>query len=110
MLLRTDLFEKITGEFDLIVANLPYIPTGELAALSREVQSDPRLALDGGADGLDLVRRFAAEVGKHLAADGLIALEVGHDQGDATAALLMNAEVQSDLQGVRRFVLGSAIG
>jgi release factor glutamine methyltransferase len=108
-LLRTDLFEKITGEFDLIVSNLPYIPTAEIATLSAEVRRDPVLALDGGLSGLVIVERFLKEVGPHLSAEGLIALEVGHDQGHRTAELCRengfpNAEVRKDLANVERFV------
>ena len=108
-LLRTDLFEKVTGEFDLIVANLPYIPSAEIATLSREVRRDPSLALDGGPSGLEIVERFLKEVAPRLAAEGYIALEVGHDQGPRTAELcreagLTQAEVRGDLAGVQRFV------
>ncbi len=108
-LLRTDLFEKVTGEFDLIVANLPYIPTAEIATLSREVRRDPALALDGGASGLEIVERFIKEVSPRLSAEGSIALEVGHDQGPPTADLcraagFAEAHVRSDLAGVARFV------
>ncbi|MDB6139022.1 MAG: Release factor glutamine methyltransferase [Verrucomicrobiaceae bacterium] len=108
-LLRTDLFEKITGEFDLIVTNLPYIPTAEIASLSREVRRDPVLALDGGPTGLEMVRRFLKEVPPHLAEAGLLAFEVGHDQGEQTAELcreagFAKAEVKADLAGVGRLV------
>ncbi len=112
-ILRSDLFDKISGRFDLIVSNLPYIPSGEIAGLSREVRRDPPLALDGGPDGLDLVRRFLAAAPAHLQADGAIALEVGHDQGAATAELAAGLgyrqpEVLSDLAGIGRFVLATA--
>lgn len=112
-ILRSDLFDKISGRFDLIVSNLPYIPSGEIAGLSREVRRDPPLALDGGPDGLELVRRFLAAAPAHLQADGSIALEVGHDQGAATAELAAGLgyrqpEVLSDLAGIGRFVLATA--
>lgn len=107
---RSDLFEKIPGQFDLIVANLPYIPAAEINDLSREVRRDPILALDGGPDGLDIVRRFLTDVSTHLNPGGWIALEVGHDQGPATAELAKAAgfehiSQEKDLQGIGRFVL-----
>lgn len=112
-IVRSDLFEKISGEHDLIVSNLPYIPRGEIAELSREVRRDPVLALDGGPDGLDLVRRFLREAPAHLAADGEIALEVGHDQGAvvadlATAQGWREARTRPDLAGIERFVFARA--
>jgi release factor glutamine methyltransferase len=75
-------------KFQVIVANLPYIPTGDLAGLQREVQREPRLALDGGADGLDLVRRLieqSAGRAKHLL------LELGDGQADAAKTLCLRA-------------------
>lgn len=110
-LLRTDLFEKLEGQtFDVVVANLPYIPNGEIAALSREVRRDPILALDGGVEGMDLVVRLVEQVPAFLVDGGLLALEVGHDQGHRTADLctaqgLGEVRVVSDLAGVERFVL-----
>ena len=108
-LVRSDLFEKVTGEFDLIVSNLPYIPTDEIPSLSAEVRRDPRLALDGGPSGLVVVERFLKEVTPLLAENGLVALEVGHDQGHPTATLcqengLAKTEVRKDLANVERFV------
>ena len=111
-LLRSDLFEKVSSTFDLIVSNLPYIPTAEIQGLSREVRRDPVLALDGGPDGLDLVRRFLDEVPRHLTPQGVIVLELGHDQGAAVAALCQDqgwqsADIGSDLCKVPRFVFAS---
>lgn len=110
---RSDLFEKISGPFDLIVSNLPYIPRAEIPLLSREVRRDPVLALDGGPDGLDIVRRFLADAPARLAPGALIALEVGHDQGPETAAHASGlgyggAQVLADLAGVHRFVFADA--
>ncbi len=112
-IVRSDLFEKITGTFDLIVSNLPYIPSGEIPGLSREVRRDPLLALDGGLDGLDLVRRLIADAPRFLNSAGQVALEVGHDQGHVTAALFgeegyQTPEVLKDLAGIERFVLATA--
>jgi len=109
---RSDLFEKVPGQFHLIVANLPYIPAAEITTLSREVRRDPLLALDGGPDGLDIVRRFLTDAPAHLHPGGWVALEVGHDQGPATMELAATAGFESitqekDLQGIGRFVLAS---
>lgn len=106
--IETDLFSAITGTFDLIVANLPYIGETERTDLSPEVLHDPEMALFSGQDGLDLLCRFAAECSAFLNPGGLVALEVGHQQGQAVADLLSqaglsNCEVKSDLSGIARF-------
>lgn len=111
--LRSDLFEKITGTFDLIIANLPYIPTAEIASLSVEVRRDPLLALDGGVDGMRVIERFLTDALPHLNPNALIALEVGHDQGEAVAARCtslgyVQPATAADLTGIQRFVLASA--
>ncbi|MDZ4286657.1 MAG: peptide chain release factor N(5)-glutamine methyltransferase [Prosthecobacter sp.] len=110
---RSDLFDKIAGSFDLIVANLPYIPSGEIPTLSREVRRDPVLALDGGPDGLDIVRRFLSEAPPHLNPGAFIALEVGDDQAHRAAEHARHLGYQSirtfsDLAGIERFVLAQA--
>ena len=97
--------------FALIVANLPYIPTGDLASLSPEVRAEPALALDGGPDGLALVRRLVAAAPGLLAAGGALALEIGAGQAAATADLLQAAgladvRARRDLAGVERVVSG----
>lgn len=111
--LRSDLFEKISGSFDLIIANLPYIPTGEIGSLSAEVRRDPHLALDGGPDGKRIIERFLTDALPHLNGNALIALEVGHDQGEAVAALgtslgYTQVTTTADLAGVHRFVFAVA--
>ena len=84
-----DLFAPVADEvFDLVVANPPYIATAVIATLDREVQREPRLALDGGADGLDVLRRLVAAAPAHVAPGGLLALEHGHDQADAVRGLV----------------------
>jgi release factor glutamine methyltransferase len=97
--------------FGLVVANLPYIPTGEIAGLPPEVGCEPRLALDGGPDGLDLVRALIAQADGALASGGALVLEIGDGQAPATAGLLRAAgfeDVQSrrDLGGIERVVSG----
>lgn len=107
-----DFFAPVAGSFGLIVSNPPYIASDVIAGLDREVRlHDPRLALDGGPDGLDAYRAILAGIGDHLAAGGLLAVEIGWDQGDAVAALfrtagLMEIEVHRDLGGRERVVSG----
>ncbi|MFC7335825.1 peptide chain release factor N(5)-glutamine methyltransferase [Haloferula chungangensis] len=106
--LQSDLFSEIPEDqsFDLIVANLPYVPDAE--ELAPEVRHDPALALFGGADGMDLIRRFIPEAAKRLAPGGWLALEIGHDQSVETEKLLHAASLTDvltlkDLSGIPRF-------
>ena len=97
--------------FSLIVANLPYILSADLAALPPEVRVEPRLALDGGADGLDLVRRLVDAAPLLLAPGGALALEIGAGQAAATVALLvaggfLDPRTRQELAGVDRVVSG----
>jgi release factor glutamine methyltransferase len=76
------------GRFDLIVSNPPYIPTPTLADLQPEVRDhDPRLALDGGTDGLQFYRRLAAEAPAYMTSDATLMAEFGDDQQDAITAI-----------------------
>ena len=104
---RSDLLENVTGEFDLIVANLPYIDPAEVAQLAREVRHDPLTALDGGAGGLEIFQRFVPQAARHLR--GRLALEIGHGQAAALTDLLaahnfQDIRTQSDYQGRHRFL------
>lgn len=97
--------------FDLVLANLPYVPTGE--TLATELAYDPSLALFGGEDGLDIVRRFIADALPHLNSGALVMLEVGHDQGERTRAMMEQAgytdtRVLTDMSGKARFPMGYA--
>lgn len=97
--------------FALVLANLPYVPDGE--QVSAEVEHDPATALYGGADGLDIVRRFLKDALPHLADKALIMLEVGHDQGEATRAEMerlgyTDSRVLTDMSGKPRFPMGYA--
>jgi release factor glutamine methyltransferase len=105
---QADLLEGATGAYTCIVANLPYIASSVLPTLSREVQHDPRLALDGGTDGLDLIRKLILQAKEHLTG-GTLALEIGDDQADDVSAFLTkenyrDMDVASDYGGCRRFV------
>ena len=107
--IESDLFANIDGTFDLIVANLPYVPERDRETLSPELAHDPDLALFSGLDGMDLVRKFCKQVGEYLCPAGLLAMEVGHDQGEQTANLLRQdsslheIETRADLSGIPRF-------
>ena len=106
---QSDLMPPGEERFDLITANLPYIPSGEIAGLSREVRHDPILALDGGADGLDLVHRLIPLASTRLAPGGHLLLEIGAGQSEAVTALLAGHNYRDiaalpDYQGVLRFV------
>lgn len=88
-LLQSDLFAEVTGVFDLIVSNPPYVATA--ATVDAEVRHEPSRALFAGADGLDVVRRLIAAATNHLAAGGWLLFEHGFDQGAAVRELLETA-------------------
>jgi release factor glutamine methyltransferase len=107
------LAELAESGFDFVVANLPYVPTAELAGLSREVRRDPALALDGGVEGLDLVARLAREALPRMRAGGQLALEIGHDQAERVQKLLAESgwtgiSTAPDYQQISRFVFALA--
>ena len=110
---QSDLFAEIPERFDVITANPPYIESAEIETLSVEVRDhEPRLALDGAADGLAFYRRLAAESGAHLKPGGRLYLEIGMSQGAAVASLLKAAafsdiQIIRDLAGRDRIVKGS---
>jgi len=103
-----DIAEGVSGPFDLIVCNPPYVAHGDIAALASEVRDyDPAVALDGGADGLDGYRAVAAEARRLLAAGGRLILELGAGQEQAVCALFTKAgltpgAIRRDLAGIPR--------
>ena len=106
---KSNLLAAVDGPLDLVAANLPYIPTAELAALQAEVQRDPAVALDGGADGLAIIRRLLPEAAAKLRAGGVLAMEVGLDQTGVLAAELSahgftGTRILKDHQGRDRFI------
>jgi release factor glutamine methyltransferase len=108
---RGDWDDGLEAGFDLVVSNPPYIPSGDIAALQPEVASfEPRLALDGGPDGLDAYRRLGPATGRLLAPGGLAAFEIGLGQADSVrgimaAAGLRHIATARDLAAVERCVL-----
>ena len=108
---RSDVFSKLPLEkkFDIIVSNPPYIPAGDIAGLDKDVQQEPRGALDGGADGLDFYRRITAEAMDHMAEEGVLAFEIGISQAAAVQQLCLDAgfvttAVRKDYAGIERMV------
>ena len=79
-LFASDLFASVAGRYDLIVCNPPYVNSASMAALPPEYRAEPALALAGGADGMDLVRRIVAEAPAHLSDDGVLVLEIGNER------------------------------
>ncbi len=101
-----DLLEPLPEQVDVIVANLPYIPTGRIPTLQPEVQQEPQLALDGGPDGLDQVRRLLAQAPGKLNSPGIILLELDPEQFPAAEAIARHhfpeAEITAEQDLTRR--------
>lgn len=123
-LLSGDLFDALNGyvplappalrTFDLITANPPYIPSAEVETLVPDIRSfEPRIALDGGTNGLDLVKRIVEQARKYLAPGGVLALEIGDGEADATSELFtqcgfVDVQKTRDLGRIERVVSGIA--
>ena len=110
-----DLFAPVAAQppYDAIAGNPPYVPSGELPGLQREVRREPGLALDGGPDGLDVVRRIAAAAPRHLVPGGAMTLEIAIEEGPAasaacSAAGLVEVAVLPDFTRRDRYVRGLA--
>ena len=108
LFIQSDLFSRIRGRFDIIISNPPYIPTADIDTLQREVKDyEPHLALDGGADGLDIYRRIAAEASKYLNRGGMLIMEVGAGQAADVVKMFRGnayAMVIKDFNGIDRYV------
>jgi len=108
-LVESDLLENITGHFDLIAANLPYIPSAEETSLSREVQRDPGQALYGGEVGTEIINRFLSDSIEHTDTGGVVVIEYGIGQHEDLRVLAEDlgyfpAEIKADLSGIERFL------
>jgi release factor glutamine methyltransferase len=113
-IVQGDLFAPVPvdARFQLVVSNPPYISSGEIPGLSAEVRREPHLALDGGQDGLALVRRVIAGARRCLLPGGLLAMEIGETQGAAVQGLLQaagfeNSRVEKDLERRDRLAFGT---
>lgn len=111
--IHSDLFNDIetSNQFDIIVSNPPYIETEVIKSLSKEVQEEPIIALDGGKDGLDFYREIIKCAKEYLIKDGYLALEIGYDQKDSVIKLLQDNDYKNiyskkDLSGNDRVVVG----
>ena len=110
---RSDLFENISGTYDVIVSNPPYIPTDVIPELMPEVKEfEPVEALDGKEDGLFFYRKIVKEAKNYLQPGGWLLFEIGYLQGSAVTSLLeecgyQNITVKKDLAGLDRIVLAS---
>lgn len=113
-IIKSDLFENIKREYDIIVSNPPYIETDSIDGLQLEISKyEPRLALDGGKNGLDFYKKIVKESIKFLKEDGALGFEIGFNQGKAVEYLMKpffyNIEIFNDLGGKQRTIIGFKI-
>ena len=114
--IQSDVFEKINNKFDIIVSNPPYIETKTIKTLSKEVQNEPVIALDGGTDGLDFYKKIALEGYRYLKDKGFLCLEIGYNQKDVVIEILnnigkySNINVLKDLSGNNRCIIANKRG
>ena len=104
---KSDLFSNIEGRFDVITANPPYIRSAECGSLQGEVLHEPRLALDGGEDGLDFYRRIKDGFSEHLNENGVLLMEIGFDQAESVNELFAccgNVRIIKDICGLDRVI------
>ena len=113
--INSNMFGNVTENYDVIVSNPPYIPTQDINGLEKSVKDyEPKLALDGGADGLDYYKIIAVDGINHLNAGGKLFLEVGIGQANAVKELLeqagfINVEIRKDISGIERMIKAEKI-
>lgn len=108
--IKSDLFSEVKSCFDIIVSNPPYIKQNDMETLQKEVQYEPKLALDGGVDGLDFYRIISKKSVEHLKIGGYLVFEIGYDQGLEVKELLLShgfnkIDIIKDIQGHDRVVV-----
>ena len=94
----SDLFNNIEDKFDIIVSNPPYIKTHEIEKLSKEVQNEPILALDGGLDGLEFYRKIIGQASKYIKKNGYLCLEIGEEQKKQVKDIINNEKKYADIK------------
>lgn len=109
--LNTFLMDSISDKVDIIVANLPYIPSAQLDSLPEEVKKEPRIALDGGNNGYELIEKLILASAKKLKNQGSIFLEIGISQADAIANIIYSVGfkkvmILKDFSNADRYVIG----
>jgi release factor glutamine methyltransferase len=116
--LQSDLWELLEAKtpiYDCIVSNPPYIPTGDIAGLQQEVLWEPRIALDGGEDGLDFYRKLASEAPSYLKKGGFLVMEIGYNQAASVEKILQESghfkvgPVVKDYQTIERIIVGRKV-
>ena len=115
--IESDLFNYLEeNDFDIIVSNPPYIRENVINELSIEVKHEPKIALDGGKDGLDFYRKLSSESYKYLKEDGYLCLEIGYDQKNEVIGILKNEKKykniysKKDLFGNDRIIIAQKVG
>jgi len=112
---KSDLLLDVDGRFDIIVSNPPYIARDEFPSLQEEVKREPRIALDGGEDGLDFYRRIVAALPGHLKRGGSLVMEIGYGQRAALAGIIGDSglfrlsDIKRDHNGIDRVVIAEWI-
>ncbi len=101
----SDMFDKIKGRFDLIISNPPYIKTEVIKQLSKDVQNEPKIALDGGEDGLRFYKIIRDNIESFLAKDGTLLMEIGYDQKKEVQSLFEHSKCIKDLSGNDRVII-----
>ncbi len=110
LFIESDLFNNLTGEYDLITCNPPYLSKMDMEQLQKEVAFEPASALFGGDDGLDFYKRIAKEYKVHLRPGGTLLLEIGNTQKESVSALFSgNTRVLDDLSGNPRVLIAENI-
>ena len=97
--IQSDMFHKLEGmEFNMIISNPPYIATKVIETLSQEVRREPRIALDGGEDGLEFYRKILENSKEYLKKEGYVLLEIGYDQGEKMRVLWQELKENCQLE------------